>query len=133
MRLMSVSLRAAFVLSDRVRGVAARLQWPAAPLSQLEIPLPHGRIGREGSRGAGPNRVALLDHDVAVGDAGERVEMLVDQEDRLALGLETREASPDLRADQRRETLGRLVQDGEFRNGHQAAAQCVPLLVAAPE
>ena len=45
---------------------------------------------------AGPHHVALLDHHMAVGDLGQRIEVLVDQQDRLALALEPREARPDL-------------------------------------
>src|SRR5262245_44506674 len=69
------------------------------PGSDLQIALPHRRIGGERGRAAGPHRVALLDHHVAVGDAGERLEVLVDEQDRLALGLEPAETRPDLGAD----------------------------------
>ena len=45
--------------------------------------------------------------------------------------LSAGEASPDLRADQRRQALGRLVEDQEARVGHQRAPDRQHLLLAA--
>ena len=49
------------------------------------------------------------------------------------LCLEPRQAAPDLGADQRRQALGRLVEDQQPRIGHQRAADRQHLLLAAGE
>ena len=43
-------------------------------------------VGRGGElgRGAAPHHAAALDEVVAVGDAGQRLDVLVDDQDRLA-------------------------------------------------
>ena len=63
----------------------------------------------------------------------ERIEMLVDQQDRLTFALEPREAGPDLGADQRRQAFGRLIENEQLRIGHQRAADREHLLLAAGE
>jgi hypothetical protein len=68
---------------------------------------------------------------VTIGDPHERIDMLVDQQDRLPLALERVEAGPDLGADARRKPLGRLVQDKELGIGHERAADGEHLLLAA--
>jgi hypothetical protein len=70
-------------------------------------------VGRRPQRGgtAGPHDPALLDDVVPVGDAGQRLDVLVDDEDGLPGGLERFQAPPDLRSDERRQALGRLVED----------------------
>ncbi len=50
---------------------------------------------RELRRSAAPHHTAALDHVVAVGDADQRLDILVDQQDRLAVRLQPREAVPD--------------------------------------
>ena len=52
---------------------------------------------------------------MAVGDPGQRIEMLVDQQDRLPFLLQAAEASPDFGADQRREAFGRLIENEQLR------------------
>ena len=42
---------------------------------------------------------------------GEMVDIFVDHQDRLPAAFQHRQTVPDLLADQRREPLGRLVQD----------------------
>ena len=64
---------------------------------------------------------------------GERVDILVDHQDRLAGRLEAREAAPDLVADQRRQPFRRLVENEQPRVGHQRAADGEHLLLAAGE
>src|SRR2546425_10004183 len=53
-------------------------------------------------RAAGPHHPSALDDVVPVGDAGEGLDVLVDQQDRLAGGLEPGQAAPYLGAQQRR-------------------------------
>lgn len=52
---------------------------------------------------------------MAVGDARQRTDILVDHQDGEAQFLQAGEAAPDLGADQRRQAFGRLVQHDQFR------------------
>ena len=70
---------------------------------------------------------------MTVGEAFENRDVLVDEQDRLALGLERRETAPDLGADRGGQALGGLVEDEEARIGHQGAADGQHLLFAAGE
>ena len=63
------------------------------------------------ARRSGPDHAAALDQVMAVGDARQRRDILIDNEDGLAFGLESREAAPDFGADHRGETFGRLVEN----------------------
>ncbi len=90
-------------------------------------------VGLERRRIAGPHHLALLDDVVAVGDAGQGLDVLVDDEDRLALGFELFERVPDLDADERRQALGGFVENEQARIGHQGAADGEHLLLAARE
>ena len=69
------------------------------------------RLGDQLLRRAAPHRPAALDDVVAVGDAGEVFDVLVDHQHRLAARFQHRQAVPDFLADQGREALGRLVED----------------------
>jgi hypothetical protein len=51
----------------------------------------------------------------------------------MAFGFQARQHGPDLRPDQRRQALGRLVQDQQFGVGHQGAADGDHLLFATRE
>src|SRR5260221_12130164 len=99
--------------------------------SHPEIAPPDAFIFAQRRRIPLPDDAALLDDVMAVGDPGERREVLVDDQDGEAERLEAREAAPDLGADQRRQTLGRLVEDEKPRIGHQGAADRQHLLLAA--
>src|SRR5207302_11520213 len=77
------------------------------PSSHAHIPVLHVGGARQFRRGAAPDDPAPLDEIMPVGDAGEHVDVLVDQQDGKPGALELPEASPDLGADQRREPLGR--------------------------
>src|SRR5712691_13508 len=68
-----------------------------------------------------------------VGDRDQPLDVLVDHQDRLAGRLQRGEASPDLLAHQRRESLGRLVENEEVRIGHERPADGEHLLLAARE
>src|SRR6266571_665891 len=68
-----------------------------------------------------------------IGDRNQALHVLVDHQDRLAGRLQRGEASPDLLAHQRREPLGRLVEDEEVRIGHERPADGEHLLLAARE
>src|SRR6266581_2906680 len=73
--------------------------------------------GSECRRRAGPDYPPALDEVVAVGDADQRLDVLVDQEDRLSGGLEPYQTRPDFPADERRKPLGCLVENEEMRIG----------------
>src|SRR3982751_1425735 len=73
---------------------------PRRAQSHLQIFLAHTRVGRQLRRRAAPHYAALLDHHMTIGEALERIDMLVHQQDGKALALQAREARPDLRADQ---------------------------------
>ena len=68
---------------------------------------------------------------MAVGDRDQRLDILVDHQDRLAGLLQPRQALPDFLPDQRRQTFGRLVENEQPRIGHQRAADRQHLLLAA--
>src|ERR1700687_4489877 len=68
---------------------------------------------------------------MAVGDARERLDILVDDKDGMALGLEPYETTPDFGADQRCQALGCLVEDQKTRVRHQRASNRQHLLLAA--
>ena len=51
---------------------------------------------------AGPNRAAFLDDVVAVGQALQNVEVLVDDKNRLSTRLQEADAFPNLTANDRR-------------------------------
>src|SRR6266511_4462511 len=53
---------------------------------------------------------AVLDDVVAIGHGGGEAKVLLDEQDREALGLEPGDRAPDLLDDHRRQPLGRLVQ-----------------------
>src|SRR5215470_1667968 len=101
--------------------------------SHAEETVLHVAIPRELGRRAGPDHAALLDDVMPVRDARERLEVLVDDEDRQARCLEALDCAVDLDAHERREPLGRLVEDEELRVGHERAADREHLLLAARE
>src|SRR5215510_13046036 len=109
---------------SRARGAAAL---------HAEIAMLHVRNRRERRRGAVPDHPATLDQVMAIGDANQRVDILVDHQDRQALRLEPGEALPDLSADERRQAFGRLVENEQPRVGHQRPADHQHLLLAARE
>ena len=59
-------------------------------------------VGAELFGAAFPDDLATLDDIVAVADTGQRVDVLVDDQDRLSARLQAFEALPDFLADQRR-------------------------------
>ena len=71
-----------------------------------------GEIGFlcERLRGARPDHAALLDQVMAVDQAGHLLQVLVDHQNGLALGLQPAETGPNFLADDRRQPLGRFVQ-----------------------
>ena len=75
----------------------------------------------------------VLDDVVAVGEGRGKVEILLDQEDREALLLQPADHPADLLDDDRRQTLGRLVEQQQGRAGAQHPADRQHLLLAAGE
>src|SRR5215467_869349 len=86
------------------------LSWAPQGKSHAEEAVLHVAVPREVGRRARPDHAAFLDHVMPVGDARERPEVLVDDQDREARGLEAFDRAVDLHADERREALGRLVE-----------------------
>src|SRR5690349_18234831 len=70
---------------------------------------------------------------MAVGDAAQRFYVLVDDEDRQAGRLQFPDRAVDLVSDERREALGRLVEDQQPRIGQERPADGEHLLLAARE
>src|SRR5262249_20311484 len=121
------------IRSSRI-GNQCRYQLVTNPkLSHAEIAMLQLGGRRERGGRAGPNDAAALDQDMAVGDADERLDVLVDRQDRLTCRLELYQALPDFGADHGREPFGRFVEDEETRVGHQRAADGEHLLLAAGE
>src|SRR5882762_6206310 len=86
---------------------------------------------REVGRAAAPDHPAFLQHIVYFRDASQRLHVLVDDENRQPFGLQPLDRAVDLRPYQRRETLGRFVEDQQPRIGHQRPADGEHLLLAA--
>src|SRR5690242_9090264 len=84
---------------------------------------------RELRRRTAPHDATALDHVVAVGEAGQGLHVLVDNQDRKTLHLELAEAAPNLLPDQRSKALGGLVEDQQAGIGHQGAADGQHLLL----
>ena len=68
-----------------------------------------------------------------VGDPRQRADVLVNHQDRLPGLFQTRQTLPDFFADERRKTLGRLIENEQSGIGHQRAADGEHLLLAARE
>src|SRR5262249_14293349 len=100
-----------YLLRAQKRGVAGTSPattpvWdptPSKPPLYPEIPMLD--IGCRGKlvRRSGPGDTAAFDDVVAIRDLDQRIDILVDDQDRLAASLERREAPPDFLADQRRQ------------------------------
>src|SRR6266446_3000508 len=84
-----------------------------------------GRTGEDGT--------ALDEDDAAVGERVDRRMVLVDDDDRNSSLADAADHPPDLAADERRQPLGRLVEDDQLRIGHQGPADRQHLLLAAGE
>src|SRR5258705_2715477 len=130
---LSPSTRPTRSLGVAVVGNARSIQLTACSLSYAEMPVLNVCPGAELSRRSRPDDPALLEDVVRVRDAGERAHVLVDEQDRLATRLEAFHAAPDLGPDERRQPLGRLVEDQQSRAGHQRAADRKHLILAALE
>src|SRR3954467_14908591 len=98
--------------------------------SNVQIAVFDGRVAAQRGARAGPDDATLLDDHVPVGEARQGVDVLVDDDDRLALALEALQAGPDLGPDERRQPLRRLVEDEELRVRHQGPAAADHLLLA---
>src|SRR3989442_12041689 len=130
---LSPSTRPTRSLGVAVVGNARSIQLTACSLSYAEVPVLNVCPSAELGRRSRPDDPALLEDVVRVRDAGERAHVLVDEQDRLATRLEAFHAAPDLGPDERRQPLGRLVEDQQSRVGHQRAADRQHLLLAARE
>src|SRR5262245_32721272 len=78
------------------------------------------------------HRAGIDDYHV-VGKVERELDILLDEQDRLALGLELRDGAPDLSHKLRRQPLRRLVHQEHARIAHQRAADRQHLLFAAGE
>src|SRR5579871_4026382 len=76
---------------------------------------------------------AILHDIVAVGKSSGEMEILLDQQDREALLLESADGVSDLLDDDRRETLGWFVEQQQTRPGAQDTADRQHLLLATGE
>ena len=75
-----------------------------------------------------------LAHDVhAVGHAEGQGDILLDEQDAEPFALQAHQHAADLAHDDRRQTLGGLVEEEELRIGHQGARHGQHLLLAARE
>jgi hypothetical protein len=84
------------------------------------IPMLQVGLGEQLLRCAAPHGPSALDDVVAVGDAREVADVLVDHEHGLAAAFQHRQAIPDLVAYEGREAFGGLVQDQEFSDWSSA-------------
>src|SRR5262247_4514108 len=102
-------------------------------LSYAEVSVLDVRAEPKSGRCAAPDDLPLLEDVVQVGDPRQGRHVLVDDQDRLAPGLEPLHAAPDLGAHERREPFGGLVEDEQARVRHQRATDREHLLLAAGE
>ena len=70
---------------------------------------------------------------MAVGDLDQALDVLVYDQDGLALALQRAKALPDFFAYQRRKPFGSFIEDQQVRVGHQRATNGEHLLLAAGE
>src|ERR1043166_2501476 len=103
------------------------------PFSHAHIAVLHVGSMREFRRRSAPDDPAALDEIMPVGDASERVDVLVDYQEGQTRAFEPLKAAPDFDADQGRESFCRLVEDEQARIGHECAADRQHLLLAAGE
>src|SRR5688500_10585436 len=99
--------------------------------SDSEIFLHAAHVRLELGPGDPVDHATVLDDVVAVGDGLGEAEVLLDQQDGKALGLELRDGAADLLHDDRREALGGLVQQEQARTGAQDPGDGEHLLLAA--
>src|SRR5205809_5525012 len=116
-----------------VFGNSGSIQPTPASLSHAQITVLDVLPGPELGRGSAPDDLALLEDVVRVRDPCQRGEVFVDQQNRLPACLETRDAAPDLRPDEWREPLRRLVEDEQARVRHEGAPDREHLLLPAGE
>src|SRR5262249_21627163 len=91
-----------------------------APLSRRgsaglypEVVVQLGHVGPERRVGNHVHHPAVLHHVVAVGDRGGEPEVLLHQQHSKSLVLESAQGGADLLDDDRRQALGRLVEEQE--------------------
>ena len=103
----------------------------ASSMPAFKIGGAHLRIGKQLCPRA-THRNHAIDHDItAMGELERVVGVLLDKENREALGaVQIADRVEDLFDDQRRKTKGRLVQQQQFRPRHQCARDGQHLLFA---
>src|SRR5256712_1085255 len=133
MRGLSPSTRPTSSDTVAVFGNSGSIQLTPASLSHAQVAMLDVLQDSELGRGAAPDDLALLEDVVRVGDACQRGDVFVDQENRLPARLEVPDAAPDLSPDERREPLRRLVEDEQARVRHEGAPDREHLLLPAGE
>src|SRR5215470_15028342 len=96
--------------------------------SHAEITVQLVDVGLELRVGQLVDDAALFHHVVAIRNRGGKAKVLLDQQNGEALLLEGAERAADLLNDDRREPLGRLVEQEQPRAGAQDAADREHLL-----
>src|SRR5262245_44754275 len=82
--------------------------------------LRHDRVVELDRAGAAAkHHPAGIDDDDVIGEVEGELDVLLDQHDRLALGLQLRDRAADLGDQLRRQPLGRLVHQQDARIAHQ--------------
>src|SRR5262249_20327536 len=81
--------------------------------------------------GTAEHHATRVDDDDIVGEVEGELDVLLDQHDRLPLGLELRDGAADLGHQLRREPFGGLVHQQHARVAHERAADREHLLLAA--
>src|SRR5215831_13146190 len=107
--------------------------WLRERLSDAQIPVLNFRRGGKLRGTPGPYHFAPLDQIMAIGDTDQRLDVLVDDQNGLTGRFEPREAIPDFSADERCQSLGRLIEDQQPGIGHERPADRQHLLLAARE
>ncbi len=94
----------------------------------MTLPDPFGRT--ELFAASGINDVALFQHVMSIGEVHANLEILFDQQDSDAARPDRRDHALDLLDDDRRESLGWLVEQEELRVVDQSAGNRQHLLLA---
>src|SRR5512146_1484430 len=104
---------------------------PESSHAEVFVQLRHSRLDL--GVGNHVDHAASLHDVVAVGDRRSEAEVLLDQQDGEALGLQAHDGAADLLHDYRGESLGGLVEHEQARPGAQDAADGEHLLLSAGE
>src|SRR5260221_7675594 len=127
----------------RIDSTRARLRVPGLPgkrdvtpaggASDAQVAVLQVAIRRQLGGDAAPDDPAFLEHVMPLGDAHQGAQILFDDQDSQAQGLQALDRAVNLDAYEPRQALAGLVDDEHPRIGHERAPDGEHLLLAAGE